>query len=145
MSTVVSRQMARIRRGVLETAGWKRGTSLEDSVALILYQAGFAAGTVAQQHPVDRYRLDFAFVDLMIALEVDGWQHRNPENAARDADRDATLRAKGWIVLRVDDRSGLEGVNEQMVRVCRLIHRLRGTKGTGPGASRQVAAAMEMA
>ena len=50
---------------------------------------------------VGRFRLDMAYPDLMIAVEVDGSQHLDA--AARDADRvrDAALASLGWTVLRI--------------------------------------------
>lgn len=53
------------------------------------------------EHRVGRSWIDFALPDLMIGLECDGWQHKN--RAEKDADRDATLLAKGWRVVRVLD------------------------------------------
>lgn len=46
-------------------------------------------------------RLDFAYVDLGIAIEADGevW-HGSPSARVRDARRDDRLRALDWLVLR---------------------------------------------
>jgi Protein of unknown function (DUF559) len=45
------------------------------------------------------YRLDLAWPDLRIALEYDGYEaHEHREG--HDAERDARLRARGWIVIR---------------------------------------------
>lgn len=49
----------------------------------------------------NRYRLDLAFPDLMVAIEVDGSQHE--ERPAKEADtvRQAALEAAGWTVERI--------------------------------------------
>jgi hypothetical protein len=48
-----------------------------------------------------RYRLDFAWPDLRIALEYDGYEaHEGREG--RDAARQEDLTRRGWIVLRAD-------------------------------------------
>jgi very-short-patch-repair endonuclease len=50
-----------------------------------------------------RYRLDFAFPDLRLVIEVDGWAgHFAPEKRRSDHRRDRTLRQAGWTVLRYD-------------------------------------------
>lgn len=48
-----------------------------------------------------RYRLDIAYPQLMLAIEVDGSQHADREHREADAARDAALEALGWTVLRV--------------------------------------------
>ena len=61
--------------------GWKPGTHLENQVALLLTRSRLSA---EQQHRLGRYRLDFAWPDVKIALEADGWWHRSPEGATAD-------------------------------------------------------------
>ena len=51
-----------------------------------------------RQHPVDQYIIDFACVELRIAVELDGGQH--VEQVVEDATRTARLNALGWTVLR---------------------------------------------
>jgi very-short-patch-repair endonuclease len=51
-----------------------------------------------RQHPVDPYIIDFACVELRIAIELDGGQH--VEQVVEDAVRTARLNALGWKVLR---------------------------------------------
>ena len=51
------------------------------------------------QFPVGPYRIDFAFPEAKVAVEVDGsrW-HRDKE---RDASRDRELESLGWKVIRI--------------------------------------------
>jgi very-short-patch-repair endonuclease len=51
--------------------------------------------------PGFRYRVDFAYPEDRVVIEVDGWKHHG-SRAAFEADRarDATLRTAGWTVLR---------------------------------------------
>lgn len=130
-----------ITRDLVVQRGWRAGTTLENAAARRL-SGVFEPAEVRQQHAVDRYRIDFAWPDVMLALEVDGWHHRSPEGAAHDALRDAVLRAAGWLVVRVDDRHGRDVMDEQVVRVCRLVHGLRalGESGTVRRARKAVAA-----
>jgi len=46
------------------------------------------------------YVLDFYCPEVRLALEVDGAVHDVPDQAQRDVERDANLRAEGVTVLR---------------------------------------------
>lgn len=75
------------------------------SIYYYLHQNGFACSS---EVPAGRYRIDIAIrsreQDLPpIALEVDGYRHRSPEAAARDAKKDAFLRKNGYRVIRVKE------------------------------------------
>jgi len=47
-----------------------------------------------------QYRLDFAYLDLKLAIEVDGAWHQTASRKEWDADRDAALMRQGWSTLR---------------------------------------------
>lgn len=113
----------RYTKRIVEERGWTLGTSVENEAALFLSAVHWRT-RICQQFPIGRYRLDFAWPDLKIALEIDGWHHRSPEGAQRDARRDAKLRADGWLTFRVDDQVGLTAMKEQIVRVCKIVHAL---------------------
>lgn len=48
-----------------------------------------------------QYRLDFAFPDAMLAVEIDGPHHHDPIQARNDRIRDAALVTHGWRVIRI--------------------------------------------
>ncbi|MEU4338856.1 DUF559 domain-containing protein [Micromonospora lupini] len=106
---------------VITSHGWQPGTSLENSVALLLHRYKVRPEDLVQQLRLGRYTVDFAAPDIQIVIEADGWYHRSPEGAARDAERDSWLRLKGWVVLRVDDRNGADSLAEQVARAVRLM------------------------
>jgi very-short-patch-repair endonuclease len=91
---------------------------LENRAALILSRCGLRA---EQQYRVGKFRLDFAWPDIKIALEVDGWWHRSPQGAASDRQRDSWLRSQGWVVFRVDDEHGEDAMRAQVARVARMV------------------------
>jgi very-short-patch-repair endonuclease len=72
---------------------------------LAIHMANNSLEPVAQ-HQVEvagsRYRLDFAFVEVQVAIETDGhdFHERTKEQAQRDKSRDRDLQAAGWRVLR---------------------------------------------
>ena len=68
-----------------------------------------------RQHPVGKYILDFACIDVKLAIEVDGGQHS--EIQSQDNLRTAWLQAQGWKVLRFSNTEvlqNIEGVLEQV-------------------------------
>ena len=53
-----------------------------------------------RQHPVGPYILDFYCHEARLAVELDGGQHNEPDERARDTKRSAFLEAQGIRVLR---------------------------------------------
>jgi very-short-patch-repair endonuclease len=57
------------------------------------------------QYRFGPYRLDFAWPELKVAVETDGWATHGPRRGFEDdRARDAALMARGWRVLRVTYR-----------------------------------------
>lgn len=53
------------------------------------------------EYPLGPYTLDFVCLNLKLNIEVDGAAHLTDEGIARDRRRDAFLRSKGFVVLRI--------------------------------------------
>jgi primosomal protein N' (replication factor Y) len=74
-----------------------------------------------RQHPIPPHIADFACVEGLVVVEVDGGQH----GGARDLARDVAMQGAGWLVLRFWNNEVLEnlpGVTETIARA--LAHRL---------------------
>jgi hypothetical protein len=72
---------------------------LEPRFARLCKHAGLP--TPVFQHPVGRYRIDFAYPDLLLAIEVDGYgPHASRKAFQSDRERQNTLVVRGWTVLR---------------------------------------------
>ena len=56
-----------------------------------------------RQTPIGRCIVDFVSHAAMLIIEIDGGQHFEDVHEARDATRDAYLRAKGFRVLRFNN------------------------------------------
>jgi very-short-patch-repair endonuclease len=72
-----------------------------------------------RQHPVGRFVVDFACVEVRVVLEVDGGQHAD---CGADVARSAWLAAQGWVVVRFwndDVVERLDGVAERIGAVVR--------------------------
>lgn len=65
-----------------------------------------------RQHPFERYILDFACVERLVAVEADGGQH-----GARDDTRDAVLTRHGWRVLRFWNNDILENLDGVLLTI----------------------------
>lgn len=93
------------RRGqvLLKLATGAPESPAESHMLLTLFDAGLPFPKL--QHSVidlagrERYRLDFAWEEPRVALEYDGYE-AHEDRAVQDADRDADLRSRGWIVIR---------------------------------------------
>jgi very-short-patch-repair endonuclease len=62
-----------------------------------------------RQHPIGAYFADFACVEAMLVVELDGGQHFEPKALDADARRTRALNGNGFQVLRFDDRQALAG------------------------------------
>ena len=51
--------------------------------------------------PGARYRLDLAYPQVKLAIEIDGAQHADDDATLYDAARTAALEAAGWTVVRI--------------------------------------------
>jgi very-short-patch-repair endonuclease len=62
-------------------------------------------------YPVKRYALDFAFLEKMLDVEIDGNTHNQPSVAQKDKIRDASLSEMGWTVIRFTDGEIKKNIN----------------------------------
>lgn len=54
-----------------------------------------------RQHPIGPFIADFACIAARLVVEIDGDTHSTDEERARDARREAYIRAHGWRIIRV--------------------------------------------
>ena len=73
-----------------------------------------------RQHVIGPYIVDFFCYDALLVVEVDGSQHFEPSNAAKDEERSAYFRSLGLRVLRFNNREVLvetSAVADEILRV----------------------------
>jgi very-short-patch-repair endonuclease len=63
----------------------------------------FQGASFRRQTPIGPYVVDFVCHAAGLIIELDGGQHFEPGNMARDARRDAYLAAQGYRVLRFNN------------------------------------------
>ena len=71
-----------------------------------------------RQHPIGPYIADFACIDELLVIELDGGQHQ--DQVAYDARRTAYVESLGWQVLRFwnnDVLNNLDGVLAKVIEV----------------------------
>lgn len=49
------------------------------------------------------YYVDFAFINIKVAVEIDGSQHLLPERKINDNNKDELLNSLGWKVIRISE------------------------------------------
>ena len=90
-----SPQIARARR-------LRRAMTLPEIRLWVRLRAHAAGPAFRRQHPLRGYTLDFYCHAARLAIEVDGCAHSMGDNPARDEQRDASLRAAGLEVIRIN-------------------------------------------
>ena len=112
------RTIDRVNRQMLEDHGLPVGTTAENRVTWLLHRWDVLDKF---QYRVAPYRLDYAWPAVKIGLEVDGPHHWRPDVAVKDRFRDGYLRARDWLVFRVDDSDDTLALEKQLSRVVRVI------------------------
>jgi len=96
--------------------GWKSRTkepSYAEQYFIDLFNKEGIKGWI-REYKVDKYFIDFAFLEMKIALEIDGKQHRlNEERIERDRKKDKVLKENGWKVIRIDWYNPVNDVNKK--------------------------------
>lgn len=77
-----------------------------------------------RQHPVGKYILDFACVNVKLAIELDGGQHG--EMQIQDNFRTVWLEAQGWEVVRFWNNEVLQNIEGVLEKISGSVARLGG-------------------
>ena len=75
-----------------------------------------------RQHPVGAHFADFACIEAMLIVEIDGAQHFEPEAMNADARRTVVLEAHGFHVMRVDNRQALTELEGVLTSILDWLH-----------------------
>jgi very-short-patch-repair endonuclease len=86
-----------------------------------------------RQHAFPPYVLDFYCDELKLAVELDGSQHNQDIEAARDKQRDAFILARGVMLIRYWNHDVLQKTEDVL---CDLVERILVRPRPSPGASR---------
>lgn len=88
----------------------------------MFYELAFLDLHLYPQHPVGRYRLDFAIPAKRIAIELDGHDyHKTKYQRTHDARRDRWLFGQGWHVLRFTGTEIHQDLDQCIDEICALV------------------------
>ena len=96
------RGLARLRAAVA-VADPLSGSPMESRIRVAIHR--YRLPLPQLQFPVGPFLLDLAYPAIRLAIEYDGREHRTPERARRDLEREAYLTRQRWDVLRLDTRT----------------------------------------
>jgi very-short-patch-repair endonuclease len=75
-----------------------------------------------RQATIGPFFADFACHERRLIIEVDGAQHNQPENVARDAERSAYLRSQDYRILRFWNNDVLKNIDSVMEAILVAMH-----------------------
>jgi very-short-patch-repair endonuclease len=77
--------------------------------------------SIVREYSVFPYFIDFAFVNQMVAIEIDGSQHLLPERKERDDKKDKLLNELGWLVIRVSEKKIKTNIGETFNQILSIL------------------------
>jgi len=77
--------------------------------------------SIVREYSVFPYFIDFAFINEMVAVEIDGSQHLLPERKESDNKKDELLNELGWVVIRVSEKEIKTNIDEVFKQIGLLI------------------------
>ena len=78
--------------------------------------------SIIREYSVFPYFIDFAFVNQMVAIEIDGSQHLLPERKERDDKKDKLLNELGWLVIRVSEKEIKIDIKEVFDKIVSILN-----------------------
>jgi very-short-patch-repair endonuclease len=97
-----------------------------------------------RQATIGPYFADFSEHNLRIVIELDGGQHAEQRQAARDAARTAYLNGRGYRVLRFWNNDVLNSLEAVLTAICATIEETRVSRPPTPNPSPPQAGGGEM-
>ena len=80
------------------------------------------------QHPIDRYIMDFYCHEIKLVIEIDGGIHESQKEY--DENRDHYLAANKYNVLRFNNMEIKHSLNEVLAKIRKCAIKIRNAKGT---------------
>jgi len=77
--------------------------------------------SIVREYSVFPYFIDFAFVNEMVAVEIDGSQHLLPERKESDNKKDELLNELGWVVIRVSEKEIKTNINDVFDQISTIL------------------------
>lgn len=78
--------------------------------------------SIIREYSVFPYFIDFAFVNQMVAIEIDGSQHLLPERKEKDDKKDKLLNNLGWFVVRISENEIKTNIKEVFNKITSILN-----------------------
>lgn len=78
--------------------------------------------SIVREYSVFPYFVDFAFVNQMVAIEIDGSQHLLPERKESDDKKDKLLNDLGWFVVRISENEIKNNIKEVFNKITSILN-----------------------
>jgi very-short-patch-repair endonuclease len=104
----------RIKNGTF--SGWKSRKKMQPSYPEQYFINLFNNQNIInweKDYPCGKWFIDFAFIDKMIALEIDGSQHEYTDRKESDEKKDKYLIENGWNVIRIKWYNPINNTNKE--------------------------------
>ena len=122
ISTSMKQAHADGRAHNIGSSRWNNEPSYPETFFAKVIANEFDDKSVQHEYPFGRYSIDFAWVHLKKAIEIDGEQHERFEKQREsDIRKDAALNAAGWQVLRVRWKSMFANPKAEIARCKKFI------------------------
>jgi len=90
-----------------------------------LYNFCVPTGKSSKRHQPHIYYLDFAWLEIKLDVEVDGYNHHTDNQRAKDQVRDQWLKEHGWLVLRFSNGDVLRDTTKVQKHIESIICKLK--------------------
>ena len=80
---------------------WNNEPSYPEKFFMQVIENEFNDKNYTREYVIGKFRIDFAWIDKKLAIEIDGSQHEKIEHKQRDIKKDEYLKSQGWQVLRI--------------------------------------------
>lgn len=77
--------------------------------------------SIVREYSVFPYFIDFAFLNQMVAVEIDGSQHLLPERKKIDDKKDELLNNLGWLVIRISEKEIKTNIDEAFNEILSIL------------------------
>ncbi len=74
-----------------------------------------------RQQPIGSYIVDFVSFEKMIIIEIDGGQHNELSNKAKDKQRTNYLEGRGYKVIRFWNNDVLQNLDGVLIRITEAL------------------------
>lgn len=124
---VIFPYQAKLKQGIYCSHECRGARTSDTNIELLLKEQLDLAG-LKYKHPYrfHRYKFDFAFPEIKLAIEADGiFWHTKPEIVERDRCRNKICQDEGWTVLRFTDKQLNRDMDTCMSIIVSTYNRLR--------------------